>query len=153
MVSSIRLALIIKANYDTNLIVVARGPAIHLQVLEPELAVFSLCLPVLYRLWSNASKKYFGVGERSSQSHQMHVLPSSGTRKGEEHALRWSESATTQDRSGYDVSVGVRMLILTAPNPDLSGQQKKNLKPASTRTPHRKVKSPQPAELSIQLII
>ncbi|KAI1771463.1 hypothetical protein F4818DRAFT_445152 [Hypoxylon cercidicola] len=113
-IASFRLIAIVRADYN-NEIVAVTGRIMSLQVLEPELAVFTLCLPVLHRFWLKLWERCFGVRRRRQQVYRMNSINSHVKREGEQHHIQ-SNEFTRPDYSRYSVSVGVGTPAATRSN-------------------------------------
>ncbi|KAI4859981.1 ankyrin repeat-containing domain protein [Hypoxylon rubiginosum] len=116
VVASFRLMAIVRADYDNEVVSVTSG-IMNLQVLEPELAIFCLCLPVLNRFWLDLWEKCFGRRKQLRQTHQMSGGNSHDKREGEEGHLRWDEFLRSGNYTPYSASAGVGTPTATASRP------------------------------------
>ncbi|OTA96586.1 hypothetical protein M434DRAFT_27733 [Hypoxylon sp. CO27-5] len=70
VVSCIRLHISVQKNYSPDVLIAYGSRDMRLQVLEPELAIFSLCLPILRPLWRKLVEKYGGIRKKPHESRQ-----------------------------------------------------------------------------------
>ncbi|KAI2616823.1 hypothetical protein GGR54DRAFT_649234 [Hypoxylon sp. NC1633] len=105
VVSFYRLNNIIHSSYDTDSFIGTGLRDMYLHVLEPELAIFSLCLPVLRPLWRELREKYNGMAAKPSETRQSSVLVPGGRRKDDGEAVEWANFITDEARTQYEVSV------------------------------------------------
>ncbi|KAI0848755.1 hypothetical protein F5Y00DRAFT_262224 [Daldinia vernicosa] len=90
VVSCIRISALVRADKYITATVVSYGSRdMHLRVLEPELAIFSLCLPVLRPLWLKVRENYGYVTKQFRSGRQSSKLAPS-EEDDEEHLLYFS---------------------------------------------------------------
>ncbi|KAI1654359.1 hypothetical protein F4813DRAFT_399074 [Daldinia decipiens] len=98
VVSCIRIAALLRADKYITATVVSYGSRdMHLRVLEPELAIFSLCLPVLRPFWLKVRQSYGYVTEQFRSGCQCSKLAPSKAYD-EEGLLDWGPISNTVTR-------------------------------------------------------
>ncbi|KAI0165265.1 hypothetical protein GGR52DRAFT_575356 [Hypoxylon sp. FL1284] len=112
VVASFRLMGIVAADYENALIAVT-SRIMSLQVLEPELAIFTLCLPVLHRFWLESWSRCFGPRKQPRRPYEMGSMNPGSIKVGDDdQPVRWDEFI----RWGYSVSVEAGAPRLSTPD-------------------------------------
>ncbi|KAI1763498.1 hypothetical protein GGR53DRAFT_467271 [Hypoxylon sp. FL1150] len=149
LVAGFRLLAVVKADYDNELVAVT-GRIMNLQVLEPELAIFSLCLQVLYRFWRELLGKCFSARTVPHGSNQMDSIVSSRKREEGGDNVRWDEFLRSEGNSRYSVNIGIGSpSTTTASNPGYPLPHERRLARDPRVNPDRSANSQQPTPINV----
>ncbi|OTB11257.1 hypothetical protein K445DRAFT_26819 [Daldinia sp. EC12] len=88
VVSSIRIGVLVRTDYMTAM---ANTRDMHLRILEPELAIFSLCLPVLRPFWVKVRESYGYVTQQFRSGYEFTKLT---TTKLDDDECSWTWKGT-----------------------------------------------------------
>ncbi|KAI1371286.1 hypothetical protein F4677DRAFT_464382 [Hypoxylon crocopeplum] len=146
VVSAIRLSYILQSGYDTTMLINYGSRDMHLQVLETELAIFSLCLPVLRPVWHKLRENYSSATEKSTNSHRMSSITTDSRICHDDDHARWSGIIADENQPRYDVEVRAEAPSPTEDKSDLCDTFKQILRPEPRR---EEVKPPQLAHISV----
>ncbi|KAK6952769.1 hypothetical protein Daesc_005063 [Daldinia eschscholtzii] len=88
VVSCIRIGVLVRTDYMTAM---ANTRDMHLRILEPELAIFSLCLPVLRPFWVKVQESYGYVTQQFRSGYEFTKL---ATTKLDDDECSWTWKGT-----------------------------------------------------------
>lgn len=142
---------VVKADYDNELVAVT-GRIMNLQVLEPELAIFSLCIQVLYRFASELWEKYkcCGAKKQPRGPQQMSSVVFKGKRGNGGDDMRWDEFLRSEGFSRYSVNIGVgEPSTTTASEPGYPLPHERRTARDPRASPDRSTSLPRPTPISV----
>ncbi|KAI0891444.1 hypothetical protein F4806DRAFT_500997 [Annulohypoxylon nitens] len=148
VVSCVRLSFVVRQNYDTDTLLAYGSRDMQLNVLEPELAILCLCLPVLRPICSKlvdklkAGKKQPRVNGKSSI-----VVSSSQDNDKNPSIASWKE-VIAGDSSKYDVYIHGGASNPPATKPSQSPYRQK-IQPRFAISPQRLPKLPEASDIKV----
>ncbi|KAI1412817.1 hypothetical protein F5Y13DRAFT_190024 [Hypoxylon sp. FL1857] len=147
VVSFLRLSLAVRANYSAEDLIDHGSRDMHLQVLEPELAIFSLCLPVLHPLWRKLAEKYHSIRSRPQDNSQTSTLAPLNQRHDDKRPMDWREALGCGGPPQYDVSINGGTQASVATKKGLTSSSKGRYKPIGS--PSRQERLPQLTQIYV----
>ncbi|KAI2463927.1 hypothetical protein F4781DRAFT_440069 [Annulohypoxylon bovei var. microspora] len=147
VVSCIRLSLVIHQNYGLDSLIAYGSRDMHLHVLEPELAIFSLSLPVLHPLWVKLRERFYRTGEQSPDNHKMRNMAPVSRENENESPVSWRD-VIGGDSSKYDVYIYGGTSKSTATKKGQSPNRQRS-RPSFAMSPHKQPKPPQLAHITV----
>ncbi|KAI2631320.1 hypothetical protein GGS26DRAFT_591202 [Hypomontagnella submonticulosa] len=105
IVSCVRLTAVVPASEDVRELLTSGTRDMPFHLIEPELAIFTICLPVLRPLWAKLHEKY---GSTGAQPHNSRSENNLGFNGGDDENL-WRKYGYNVGRlsSHYNVTIGV----------------------------------------------
>ncbi|KAI0114622.1 hypothetical protein F4776DRAFT_673890 [Hypoxylon sp. NC0597] len=142
VVSCIRLSYSAQRDYSPDVLIAYGSRDMRLQVLEPELAIFSLCLPVLRPLWRELAEKCGSIWKKSHESRRTSKMSNSTPliqkNNNEERPMDWQEA----------LGCGGTQTSITAKK-DQTSAFGARYKPSSVRRPSQQPQLPQLARINV----
>ncbi|KAI0836928.1 hypothetical protein F5Y06DRAFT_298164 [Hypoxylon sp. FL0890] len=149
VVSFLRLTLAVRADYSSDELIAYGSRDMHLQVLEPELAIFSLCLPVLHPLWRKLVEKYRGLRKQTRQSSQTSDLTPLNRHVDDGRSMDWMEALAHGGLPQYHVSIKGGRQTPTSEKQGQNSPNKIRRKRSFLRSPSREARPPQLPRISV----
>ncbi|KAI1101609.1 hypothetical protein F4804DRAFT_343851 [Jackrogersella minutella] len=151
VVSCVRLSLVLHENYNIDTLIAYGSRDMHLHVLEPELAIFSLCLPVLHPLWLKLHEKLGGLKDQLQDRDRVGNVTSVAERdNGDGNIIHWKQAVARVGHSHYDVRVeGGTPEPITTARLGRTSPYMQRFKPKCSRNPYLQGKPPQLAQITV----
>ncbi|KAI1207602.1 uncharacterized protein F4807DRAFT_469127 [Annulohypoxylon truncatum] len=148
VVSCIRLSFVIRQDYDTDTLMAYGSRDMHLNVLEPELAIFCLSLPIIRPLWLKLREKYRAARGQPCVDDKSSIAAASGHENDDDRNLVSWKEVIAGDTSKYDIYIHGGTSKATGTKPGQSPYRQR-LQPRFAASPHRQPMPPQSSQIKV----